>query len=139
MGDKAGHALLQTFIHPAPEWLFDESVDNAPAYLKILSDKFHPGILQETCWHCWGCDKAATKLVSRPLCFVHKGIIANFLVPVCQSEECKHVAVMHHNESEKSIDATIYSESGGTSNLADGTAQLTLMVSAAATARLWDQ
>lgn len=137
--DKAGHVLEQTFTHPAPEWLFDESVDNAPAYLKILSDKFHAGILQETSWQCLGCDKTATKLVSRPLCFVHKGIIANFLVPVCQSEDCEHVAIMHHNKSETSIDAMIYSESGGSSNLADGMrdlAQVTLTVSAAATAKV---
>ena len=62
--DRA-HDLETTFTHSAPEWLFD-SVENVPAYLKILSDEYHDSILRETPWRCLACDKKATELVSRP-------------------------------------------------------------------------
>lgn len=48
VNDAAGHDLETTFKHPAPEWLFDESVDNTAAYLKVLSDKFHRQIMRGT-------------------------------------------------------------------------------------------
>ena len=110
--DTAGHDFEKTFIHPAPEWLFDERVDNTPTYLKMLSDTFHGAILRETPWRCLGCNRKATYLLPRPFCFVQQGAIANRLVPVCQSEECKHIATVHLNEMEEYLDKKVQSEIG---------------------------
>ena len=35
--DRAGHDLETTLTHDAPAWLFDQTVDNTSAYLKVLS------------------------------------------------------------------------------------------------------
>lgn len=113
--DGAGHDLeMMTWItHPAPEWLFDERVDNTAAYLKVLSNEFHDTILRGTPWRCLNCNKKATELLSRPFCFVQQGVIANRLVPICQSEECEHAAIVNLNQMGKFLNHEVQSKTGG--------------------------
>ena len=51
VSDRAGHDLETTLTHGAPAWLFDPSVDNTSAYLKVLEGQFHDDILRKTPWH----------------------------------------------------------------------------------------
>ena len=96
--DWAGHDLNTSFVHAAPEWLFQVfgEVYNLPRFLDILRDTHHDHILKGTPWRCQGCPKEATEVISKPLCLWPQRTIVNRLVPICQSGgPCEKVGKDH--------------------------------------------
>ena len=115
VSDGTGNDLDTSFTHPIPDSIAkgDISGEGTAAFIQTLSSAYHKRILIETPWRCLACHEKATGFVSRPFCFLSEGMIANRMVPVCQSDECEHVASVHLDDMGKHINGLL--RSAGTS------------------------